>query len=112
MWEWCADWYDPGRYAYPSDEDPATGLDRGPRAFGDRNYPNPLAKDIREARVGPPVGAQRVIRGGSFTDPIQRCRVDARAAAGPGVRQHHVGFRCALPLPPPTPPEEEPAEGG
>ncbi len=100
VWEWCADWYDPGRYAYPSEEDPATGLQRGTRAFGDANYPNPLSKDVRDARVGPLVGGQRVIRGGSFTDPIEKCRVDARAPAEPGAHQHNVGFRCVLPLPP------------
>lgn len=100
VWEWCRDWYDPGRYAYPSEEDPATGLDRGPKAFGDRNYPNPYDKDIREARVGPIRGDKRVIRGGSFADPVERTRVDARSAARPNTRQHNVGFRCILPLPP------------
>ncbi len=98
--EWCADWYDPGRHAYPSEEDLPTGLERGARPFGDRNYPNPWAKDIREARVGPPAGAQHAVRGGSFTDPIQRCRIEVRAAAGPNARQHNIGFRCVLPLPP------------
>jgi sulfatase modifying factor 1 len=100
VWEWCADWYDPGRYGYPSDEDPPSALERGALPFGDRNYPNPAHKDIRDARVGPPVGAERVIRGGSFTDPIQRCRVDSRAAALPGVHQNNIGFRCVLLLPP------------
>ena len=100
VWEWCGDWYDPGRYAYPSDQDPPTGLKRGAKAFGDRNYPNPLDKDNRYARVGPLAGGERVIRGGSFTEPIEKCRVDTRAAASPGVRQHNVGFRCVLRLPP------------
>ena len=67
--EWCIDWYDPGRYAYPSTEDPPTGLDRGPKSFGDRNYPNPVAKDIRDARVGPPVGTKRAIRGETSAHP-------------------------------------------
>jgi len=98
VWEWCVDWYDPGRYAYPSEEDPATGLERGVKPFGDRNYPNPPAKDIREARVGPLRGDERVIRGGSFADSIERCRVDARSAARPDVHQNNFGFRCALPL--------------
>ncbi|MHC4441552.1 MAG: formylglycine-generating enzyme family protein [Planctomycetota bacterium] len=99
VWEWCADWYDPGRYAYPSEEDPPMGLERGAKPFGDNNYPNPLAKDIRETRVGPLRGDQRVIRGGSFADPIERCRVDVRAGARPDVHQYNVGFRCVLPLP-------------
>ena len=98
--EWCADWYDPGRYAYPSEEDPPSGLERGPKAFGDRHYPNPLAKRTRDSRVGPLRGDQRVVRGGSFTDPIDRCRVDARSGARPDVHQHNVGFRCVLMLPP------------
>jgi formylglycine-generating enzyme required for sulfatase activity len=100
VWEWCSDWYDPGRYAYPSDEDPPSAMERGPLPFGDRNYPSPAHKDIRDARVGPPVGVERAIRGGSFTDPIVRCRVDARASMPPDVRRDNVGFRCVLALPP------------
>lgn len=100
VWEWCGDWYDPGRYAYPSSEDPASGLDRGPKPFGDRYYPNPWDKVIPEGRVGPMRGYTRAMRGGSFTNPIEMCRVDTRASAGPDVRQHNVGFRCVLVLPP------------
>ncbi len=101
--EWCADWYDPGRAAYPSDEDLGTGLQRGARQFGDANYPNPLQKIIREARVGPLRGDEKAIRGGSFCDPIERCRVDSRKAAGPGAYPHNVGFRGVLLLPPEEP---------
>ena len=100
--EWCGDWYDLGRYAYPSDEDPPTGLQRGPKPFGDRYYPNPWDKEFPDARVGPMRGSQRAIRGGSFADPIERCRVDVRSSAGPDVHQNNVGFRTILPLPPKT----------
>lgn len=100
--EWCADWYDPGRYAYPSQSDPPSDLQRGDKEFGDANFPNPRDKCLRESRVGPIRGDQRVIRGGSFTDTIERCRVDVRAGARPDVHQHNVGFRCVLPLPPVT----------
>lgn len=98
--EWCADWYDPGRYAYPSFADPASGLDRGAKAFGDANYPNPMDKILRDSRLGPLRGAERVVRGGSFADPIQRCRVDARKGARPESCMKDVGFRCVLVLPP------------
>jgi formylglycine-generating enzyme required for sulfatase activity len=100
VWEWCSDYYDPGRYAYPSQEDPPRELERGPKAFGDRNYPNPKAKMIAQSRVGPALGGKRAIRGGSFADPIERCRTDVREAVKPGVRRNNIGFRCVLPLPP------------
>jgi len=100
VWEWCEDNYDPGRYAYPSSEDPSTELQRGAKPFGDPNYPNPPAKDIREARVGPLGGDERAARGGSFADPIERCRVDARIGIRPGAARSNVGFRTVLPLPP------------
>jgi iron(II)-dependent oxidoreductase len=98
--EWCSDWYDPGRYAYPTVEDLATGLVRGPKPFGDENYPNPMAKEIPASRVGPRLGSKHPIRGGSWAQPIQMCRTDSRDAMGPDVRRADVGFRCVLPLPP------------
>jgi formylglycine-generating enzyme required for sulfatase activity len=100
VWEWCGDWFDPGRYAYPSSEDPPSALERGLLPFGDRNYPNPAHKQIPDSRVGPPVGTERVIRGGSFTDPIEYCRTDHRYALPPQIRRNNVGFRCVLTLPP------------
>ncbi|HOW72916.1 MAG TPA: SUMF1/EgtB/PvdO family nonheme iron enzyme [Phycisphaerae bacterium] len=96
--EWCSDWYDPGRYAYPSLEDPPSDVIRGPKLFGDRNYPNPQDKDARNARVGPLRGDQKAIRGGSFADPIESCRVETREAARPDAHLNDVGFRCVLPL--------------
>ncbi len=100
VWEWCGDWCDPGRYAYPSEEDPPSALERSALPMGDRNYPNPAHKVTRDSRVGPPVGIERAIRGGSFMDPIQRCRVDTRASLPPDARRNNVGFRCVLILPP------------
>jgi formylglycine-generating enzyme required for sulfatase activity len=102
VWEWTADRYDLARYAYPSDEDPPAPLARGPKSFGDENYPNPGPKDVRAARVGPVRGDQRVIRGGSFANPIEQVRVDTRGALAPHLHQSNVGFRTILPLPCPT----------
>jgi hypothetical protein len=92
----------PRRYAWPSDEDPPASLTRGAKAFGDQNYPNPGPKDIREARVGPVRGDQRVIRGGSFANPLEQVQASGRGALGPHVHQNNVGFRAILPLPPET----------
>ena len=100
VWEWCADQYDPGRYAFPGNEDPASGLRRGDHPFGDENYINPIYKDIRETRVGPLRGDRRVLRGGSYAEPIEACRTTARSAAPPDAHRANVGFRCVLPLPP------------
>ncbi|MGB4259215.1 MAG: formylglycine-generating enzyme family protein [Phycisphaerae bacterium] len=100
VWEWTADWYDLARYAWPSDEDPPAPLARGPKRFGDANYPNPGPKDIREARVGPVRGDQRSIRGGSFANPIEQAQVTSRDSLHPWVHQNNVGFRTILPLPP------------
>lgn len=98
--EWCGDGYDLGRYGYPSEEDPPTATPRGALPFGDTYYPNPWDKDAPDARVGPYLSSERSIRGGSFADPIERCRVDSRWAAGPDVHMNNVGFRTILPLPP------------
>jgi formylglycine-generating enzyme required for sulfatase activity len=102
VWEWTADRYDLARYAWPSNEDPPAPLMRGPKEFGDANYPNPGPKDIRQARVGPVRNDQRVIRGGSFANPIEQIRATERDALSPYVHQNNVGFRTILPLPPET----------
>ena len=99
VWEWCVDWYDPGRFAYPSDEDPPSELQRGAVNFGDRHYPNPITKQVRETRVGPIRGDERTLRGGSFADPIEQCRTTSRMASRPDVHANNFGFRCILPLP-------------
>lgn len=67
VWEWVLDWY--GRTYYRSTE-----------AYG----PNP---------TGPPFGASRVVRGGSFCDAPVRLRCAARTGLAPGRRNAATGFR-------------------
>ncbi len=70
VWEWTADWYDPGYYAESPAEDP-----RGPAA-----------------------GEARSIRGGSFLCSENYCtgyRVAARSQATPDSGLNNLGFRCA-----------------
>lgn len=66
--EWCVDGWGPALEA---------------RADG-----APLADPVR-----PPTGSGRVLRGGSYFDPAERCRSSARAGDGSGLGSHHVGFR-------------------
>lgn len=63
VWEWCEDWYGP----YPS-----------------INHPNP---------VGPLSGSSRIIRGGSWNDYPQPCRVAYRSRNSPNNRSDDLGFR-------------------
>ena len=70
VWEWTADWFDPGFYA------------RSPRA------------DPR----GPDAGAARVMRGGSYLCHASYCnryRVDARSSNTPDSSTGNLGFRVA-----------------
>jgi formylglycine-generating enzyme required for sulfatase activity/uncharacterized caspase-like protein len=65
--EWCWDWYDEKYY----EESP-------------RNDPR-----------GPETGSRRVLRGGSWYDFPQGCRVAYRSSVTPGYLNYFVGFRLA-----------------
>lgn len=72
VWEWCADWFDPGFH-------------RGPDASND----NP---------AGPPTGTHRVMRGGSYLCHHSYCfryRVAARSSNTPDSTTGNLGFRVA-----------------
>ena len=68
VWEWCADWFDPGYYAVSPVDDPP----------------------------GPPAGTHRVMRGGSYLCHASYCnryRVDSRSASAPDSSTGNLGFR-------------------
>ena len=66
--EWCADWYQWDYYAKSPTDDPS----------------------------GPPTGADRVVRGGCWSNYPWGCRLTARCYGAPGLRDPNVGFRVAL----------------
>jgi formylglycine-generating enzyme len=71
VWEWCADWFDPGYYANSEARDP----------------------------IGPSAGTHRVMRGGSYLCHASYCRryrVAARSANTPDSSTGNLGFRVAL----------------
>lgn len=66
------------------------------RAAEDRaGYPFARAVDPR----GPPVGTERVVRGGSFALPMFLSRATARLRRPAGTRERDLGFRCAYDRP-------------
>ncbi|MBX3285222.1 MAG: formylglycine-generating enzyme family protein [Actinobacteria bacterium] len=70
VWEWCSDWFDPGWYR------------RSPRS----------------ARMGPPAGQLKVMRGGSYLchhSYCRRYRVAARSSNDPTSSTGNLGFRVA-----------------
>ncbi len=68
VWEWVNDWYRPDYYA------------------SEESVDNPQ---------GPPQGDERVLRGGSFTNPPSDLRVTRRIKTDPNTSHRDVGFRCA-----------------
>jgi formylglycine-generating enzyme len=70
VWEWCADWFSPTWHRSAPGCDPA----------------------------GPPAGAARVMRGGSYLCHCSYCnryRVAARSSNTPDSSTGNLGFRCA-----------------
>ena len=67
VWEWCSDCY------------------------GSDYYQNSPSKDP----TGPSSGSDRVLRGGSWFDYPQGCRVANRDFGAPGYRFYLIGFRLA-----------------
>jgi sulfatase modifying factor 1 len=67
VWEWCSDWYDSDYYKNSPSSNP----------------------------TGPSSGSSRVLRGGSWADGPQSCRVAYRGDGTPGVRYSGTGFRLA-----------------
>ena len=67
VWEWCADWYDPGYYARSSADDP----------------------------TGSEGGSGRVHRGGGWGYAGGRCRSAYRGSDGPGYRDGLLGLRVS-----------------
>ena len=68
VWEWVADWYDPGFYRNSS----------------------------REAPLGPETGSERVVRGGSWANGADLVRSANRSSEKPESRLNILGFRLAL----------------
>jgi sulfatase modifying factor 1 len=68
VWEWCRDWYDVGYY---------------------NNSPSSNPR-------GPSTGSRRVLRGGSWSNSAEDCRVALRFYNAPGDRIYTDGFRVVL----------------
>ena len=68
VWEWMADWYDPGYYQTAASRDPQ----------------------------GPAAGKNRVVRGGSWRDGLELIRSANRSSELPDRRLNVLGFRVAM----------------
>jgi formylglycine-generating enzyme required for sulfatase activity len=66
VWEWCADAWHPDYREAPTDEKPRQGSDK----------------------------AERVIRGGAWTEPAECCTSAHRQGRAPATRSDAIGFRC------------------
>ena len=70
VWQWCQDWHAEDFYGKSEAEDPQ----------------------------GPPQGDDRALRGGSFTDYLERCRSAFRPGLRPYRQRNDVGFRVVSPV--------------
>jgi formylglycine-generating enzyme required for sulfatase activity len=66
VWQWCSDWYG--------------------------TYPNGQTTDPRGAATV----RDRVLRGGSWHDPAQRCRSARRRYSAPDAHYYSIGFRVVM----------------
>ncbi len=74
VWEWVADWYDPGTY-------------------GRQAEPSPC-KDPRGPEESPT--GEKVVRGGSWKDKLAALRTSNRRGLEPKTSSKEVGFRCVF----------------
>ncbi|WP_443066084.1 formylglycine-generating enzyme family protein [Streptomyces sp. NBC_00569] len=77
VWEWCSDWWS-------------------------TTWHTAGRPETRHDPAGPPAGAAKVIRGGSYLCHASYCnryRVAARTSNTPDSSTGHMGFRCAADLP-------------
>lgn len=65
VWEWCNDWYDPDYYT----------------------------KSISDNPQGPDTGDRRMLRGGSWIECPEDCRVDYRCRENPIAQEYYTGLR-------------------
>ncbi len=72
VWEWCSDWFDEGYYQFCQNQE---------------HVEDPL---------GPASGSHRVIRGGSWINLAENCRVANRDRNYPDNCNNYVGFRLVF----------------
>ncbi len=72
VFEWCSDWY------------------------GSDFYKECKEKGIVKNPIGPEIGSDRVLRGGSWYDGAEGCRSANRSGATPVIRSFNIGFRLVF----------------